>query len=43
MESDGRIVDRRRMLHADKQGIHNYFSDLPAPVTVTMESTRTWY
>jgi transposase len=43
MESDGRIVDRRRLLHADKQSIHDYFSQLPAPVTVTMESTRTWY
>ena len=43
MESDGRLLDRRRLLHADKQGIHDYFSHLPAPVTVTMESTRTWY
>ena len=43
MSSNGRIKDRRRLLHADKQGIHDYFSQLPGPVTVTMESTRTWY
>ena len=42
IESDGKLLDRRRLLHADKQGIHDYFSDLPGPVTVTMESTRTW-
>lgn len=43
MDSEGKILDRRRLLHADKQGMHGYFSALPAPVTVTMESTRTWY
>ena len=43
MESDRRLLDRRRLLHADKQGIRDYFSQPPAPVTVTMESTRTWY
>ncbi|MDD3642096.1 MAG: IS110 family transposase [Candidatus Krumholzibacteria bacterium] len=43
VKSDGRIIDRRRLIHADKKGIHDYFSDLPGPVTVTMESTRNWY
>ena len=43
MTSDGKLLDRRRLIHADKQSIHDYFSQLPAPVTVTMESTRNWY
>jgi transposase len=43
MDAGGKILGRHRLLHADKQGIHDYFSELSGPVTVTMESTRNWY
>jgi transposase len=43
MDSGGKILDRRRLFHTDKQGMHDYFSNLAGPITVTLESTRNWY
>jgi len=39
----GELIDSRRLHHVDKSSITDYFSRLPTPVTITMESTRNWY
>ncbi len=39
----GELVDTRKLHHVDKSSITDYFSGLPTPLTITMESTRNWY
>ncbi len=42
-DDGGELVDTRKLHHVDKASITGYFSELPTPVTITMESTRNWY
>jgi transposase len=43
MDGDGTTVDARKVYHSDKAAIQEYFSHLPKPITITIESTRNWY
>ncbi|NIO29204.1 MAG: hypothetical protein GTO29_11700 [Candidatus Latescibacteria bacterium] len=42
MDGEGTTVDARKVYHSDKAAIQEYFSHLPKPMTITIESTRNW-
>ena len=42
--NNGKIKDRKKLAHSDKEGMLNYFSELPKDKTrVVMEATGSWY